>query len=111
MLNTLTIENKDYVVVEKSVWQGIVDLAEDKCDSKWAMQMSDIINEQEFLPSEMVERILLHDENPLKVWREYRGYTGVELAKKGQLIPSTALHRLAVLAILSSTMCLVPEIN
>ncbi len=82
MLNTLTIENKDYIVVEKNVWQGIVDLAEDKCDTKWAMQMSDMINEQEYLPSEMVERILLHEENPLKVWREYRGFTGVELAKK-----------------------------
>ncbi len=30
---------------------------------------------------------------------------------ESQLIPVTALHRLAVLAILSSTMCLVPEIN
>jgi len=36
--------------------------------------------EDELIPSEVVDR-LLDGESPLKVWREYRGYSQNELAK------------------------------
>ena len=36
---------------------------------------------EELIPSEQVEA-LLHGENPIKVWREYRGYTQQRLAEQ-----------------------------
>jgi DNA-binding XRE family transcriptional regulator len=43
--------------------------------------------ESELLPIEMVERILA-GENPLRVWRRYRGTTAHQLAKAAGLTPS-----------------------
>ncbi len=82
VVSTLALDNKDYVVVAKDFWQGVMDLAEDKADTIWAKKAIDIIEDTERFPHELVARLCSEEENPLKVWREYRGYTGIELAKK-----------------------------
>ena len=36
----------------------------------------------ELIPSDIAKRLLLTDESPVKVWREFRGMTQAELAAK-----------------------------
>ena len=43
--------------------------------------------EEELLPADLVDR-LLSDENPLRVWREYRGLTIKALAEATGVAPS-----------------------
>lgn len=43
--------------------------------------------EDELVPSEIVDR-LLGNENPIKVWREYRGMSARQLAEKADLRPA-----------------------
>ena len=38
--------------------------------------------DEEAFPSELIDRLVLEDENPIKVFREYRGLTQEQLAKK-----------------------------
>ena len=38
--------------------------------------------EDEAIPASVVARLLAGDEHPLKVWREYRGYTQESLGKE-----------------------------
>jgi len=38
--------------------------------------------EDEAIPASVVARLLAGDEHPLKVWREYRGYTQESIAKE-----------------------------
>ena len=38
--------------------------------------------DEEAFPSEVVDRLVLNDENPIKVFREYRGLTQEQLAEK-----------------------------
>ncbi len=38
--------------------------------------------DEETFPSSFVERLLLSGENPVRVWREYRGLSASELARR-----------------------------
>ena len=61
-------------------YQRLLDIAEDKADALAASQAEQRRMEgEEYLPCEMVDRILAGD-NPLRVWREYRGMTLAQLA-------------------------------
>jgi DNA-binding XRE family transcriptional regulator len=44
--------------------------------------------EDELVPAEVVDR-LLDDDNPIRVWREYRGLTQAQLAKAAGITVST----------------------
>ncbi len=46
-----------------------------------------IVNGEELIPSSVVYAIM-DGENPIKVWREYRGFTQQELAKMATISPS-----------------------
>ena len=39
--------------------------------------------DEETFPAEMINRLILNEENPIKVYREYRGLTQQQLADKG----------------------------
>ena len=45
------------------------------------MQRAQARDEESF-PSSFVERLLLSGENPVRVWREYRGLSASELARR-----------------------------
>ncbi|MEX6506907.1 helix-turn-helix domain-containing protein [Jiella sp. M17.18] len=69
------------VVLPQADYERLVELAEDAADVAAAdavMKRVDI-GEDEFIPAEMVDRIL-EGEPKIKVWREYRGMTVGELA-------------------------------
>ena len=41
--------------------------------------------DEESVPSSFVERLLLSGENPVRVWREYRGLSASELARRASV--------------------------
>lgn len=44
-------------------------------------------SEEEYLPSDMVRR-LVDGENPVRVWRQYRGMSQAKLASEGGITPA-----------------------
>lgn len=72
-----------FAVVPMELWEEMLDKAELLEDI--ALYDSAVAalerGEEEFVPSELVDR-LLPGENPVKVWREYRGLSQRELAQK-----------------------------
>lgn len=64
-----------FVVVPIAEWDALMARLEERDDmAEAARQMEAIRAGEETLPAEMVVR-LTSGENPLKVWREYRGLT------------------------------------
>ncbi len=81
-MNTLVLDEKKYVVIEQDEYQGMIDIVEDKMDTKFALKMIDNCKDEESIPAEIINRIYLDEEPRLKVWREYRGFSGRQLAKE-----------------------------
>ena len=70
----------EYAILEYSEYERLLAAAEDAADLA-ALAALDLDDREEDLPDEMVAR-LLGDENPVRVWREYRGLTGRQLAQE-----------------------------
>jgi DNA-binding XRE family transcriptional regulator len=72
----------EYAVVPIDLYRRLLKMAEDVEDVRaYDKAMQELESgEDELLPSEMVER-LMNGENPLRVWREYRGLTQETLAQ------------------------------
>lgn len=71
----------EYAVVPIDEWEALIDRLEELEDFREARAISAAIaGGEETYPHEFVKR-LSSDENPLKVWREYRGLTLAVLAK------------------------------
>jgi DNA-binding XRE family transcriptional regulator len=71
----------EYAIVPFSEWEKIIDRLEELEDIRDARAISAAIAAgEETYPHEFVKR-LSSDENPLKVWREYRKLTLATLAK------------------------------
>lgn len=70
----------EYAVIPYSDYQKLLKLAEDADDIAFAEAAKD----DENIPSEIVYQ-LLDGENPLKVWRKFRGMTQTELAEKADV--------------------------
>jgi ribosome-binding protein aMBF1 (putative translation factor) len=65
-------------------YERLLDIAEDKADAMAAADAERRRREgEEYLPAEMVDRILA-GESPLRVWRRHRGLTLGELAKASE---------------------------
>ena len=64
-----------FVVVPIAEWEALMARLEERDDmAEAARQMDAIRAGEETLPADMVSRLTSGD-SPLKVWREYRGYT------------------------------------
>ena len=64
-----------FVVVPVAEWDALMARLEERDDmAEAARQLAAIRAGEETLPAEMVARLTAGD-NPLKVWREYRGFT------------------------------------
>lgn len=68
---------KRYVLVPKSTYERMLDSLDDLDDIRLYDRAK--AQAQEFVPSEIVKRLIAR-ENPLKIWREYRGLTQQALA-------------------------------
>ena len=73
----------EWAVIPFAEYQQLLELAERAQDISEAEQARQSIaeGEEETIPAEVVNRLFLEQENPLKVWREYRGFTQDELAQ------------------------------
>ena len=47
-----------------------------------------LANNEETIPNEVIHRIFVDDENPIRVYRQWRGYSVKELAEKVGVAPS-----------------------
>lgn len=83
-----TEKGERLVVIPESEWLAIQELLEDREDLAAIdeFQRKLAAGEEEFIPSEMVDR-LLSGENLIRVWREYRGLDVSALAEKADLSP------------------------
>lgn len=72
----------EYAVVPIDIYRRLLEMAEDVEDVRaYDKAMRELQSgEDELLSSEMAER-LMNGENPLRVWREYRGLTQETLAQ------------------------------
>ncbi|CAN5816753.1 helix-turn-helix transcriptional regulator [soil metagenome] len=68
----------EYAVLPYKEYKRLATLAEDADDIRAYDEA--VASEEELLPAEMVGR-LVAGENPLLVWREYRGLTQAQLAE------------------------------
>ena len=77
----LSIEGRRYVVLPEEDYEQLVGAAEMREDvARYDAAMARLdAGESEIIPEEIANR-LFAGESPLRVWREYRGMTQVELA-------------------------------
>ena len=68
-----------HAVIPYDVYEQLVEDSEMLSDIKAYDQAK--AREEESFPSETIYRMVLEGENPLKVWREYRGLTQEQLAE------------------------------
>lgn len=71
------------VVLSEADYNKLVSAAEDAADALAVRQFNERLAscDEEPLPAAMVDRILT-GENPVRVWREHRGLTALELANR-----------------------------
>lgn len=71
------------VVLAEADYEALVEAAEDAEDHAAVAGFEERLakGEEEFVPVAMVDRIL-SGENPVRVWREYRGLTATALAER-----------------------------
>jgi DNA-binding XRE family transcriptional regulator len=67
----------EYAVIPYAEYQELLEIAQDARDLQDAdIAMAELsAGEDESIPVAVAKRLILGDEHPLKVWREYRGYT------------------------------------
>ena len=82
-------ETKDTVTLRRADYQALLEAVEDAGDAVALREAEAAVErgESELLPVEIVER-LIAGENPVRVWRSYRGMAAHELAKAADLAPS-----------------------
>ena len=78
-IQTLTLNGKDFVILSREDYEDLVDVGE-------ATKISERIRsgEEELVPSEIVNA-LIDGANPVRVWRNHRGITARELARRTEL--------------------------
>ena len=76
---TITLAGEAYVVVPLSEYEELRNAADEDAWDAAAMRRVLGDPDEESVPIEVVDR-LLAGESPVRVWREYRGLRGVELA-------------------------------
>ncbi len=72
--------------VSRKEFEAILDRIDDLSDAIVAMQAEarGKLNDNDAVPLDIARR-LINGESPLLVWREYRGFTQMELAKRAKL--------------------------
>lgn len=72
----MKLNDEEYALIPKEEFEDILDvMAYDKAIEAIEKSGSNSV------PSEMIDRLFLSEESPLKIWREFRGMKATELAK------------------------------
>jgi DNA-binding XRE family transcriptional regulator len=76
------IAGQKMAILPEAEYRQLADIAEENADIEAAIRAERRHEAgEEYVPAALVER-LANGEQPLKVWREYRGLTQTELGKK-----------------------------
>ena len=79
-METVTREGQEFVLVPRNEYAKLIEDVEMLADIKDYREAK--LSQEETLPGEVIDRIILNDENPARVYREYRGLTQQQLADK-----------------------------
>ena len=83
------IAGQKMAVLPVADYERLLELAEDRADEEAADRAEKRRSEgEEYVPIELVDRILA-GESPLRVWRQYRGLTLEDVAKRIGVTPAT----------------------
>ena len=77
------IEGRTWALLPLDEYQALCRQLEDAADAE-AMRRAQARDEESF-PSAFVERLLVSGENPVRVWREHRGLSASELARRANV--------------------------
>jgi DNA-binding XRE family transcriptional regulator len=77
----------EYAVIPYAEYQELLQVAQEVTDSRDAdAAMAEIFaGEDESIPADIARRLITGEEHPLKVWREYRGFTQEGLGKEAEI--------------------------
>jgi DNA-binding XRE family transcriptional regulator len=72
----------EYAVVPIETYRRLLERAEEAADIRAFDEAMDEVarGEDEVIPDDVARRLLSGEESPVRIWREYRGLTQVELA-------------------------------
>lgn len=86
----MTTETTDTVTIARAEFERLCEAARDLEDLQAGLdaQVSLARGEEEKLPRPVADRLMAGDENPVRVWREYRGLTLRGLADKAKISPA-----------------------
>tara|TARA_R110000868_G_scaffold29889_24_gene111141 strand:- start:7 stop:513 length:507 start_codon:yes stop_codon:yes gene_type:complete len=85
---TVTVADREYVFVDRGEFDALLAIANSVADDgldtadRAAIAAADAVRadpDEEFIPAEFADR-LIDGENPVRVWRDYRGMTAGDLA-------------------------------
>ena len=84
-----TPEGERMVVIRERDYRALLDALDDADDLKAVRVFREKLKhgEEELLPAAMVDAIL-NGENRIRIWREHRGFTAVDLAKSAGIAPA-----------------------
>lgn len=82
-------DREEMVIISREAFSRLIDAQEDikDIDAFERFERRLAAGEEELLPAAMVDR-MIDGENPVRVWREYRGLSGTALAEKAGISPS-----------------------
>ena len=87
--NIITTPSGDRIVlIPFEEYERLVEAAEDAADARDVDEIKRRLatGEEELIPAELADRII-DGESKIRVWREYRGMSGKDLAEKTGLAP------------------------
>ncbi len=79
-METITREGQEFVLVPMNEYEQLLEDIEMLADIKDYREAK--LFDEETFPGEVIDRMILKDENPIRVYREYRGLTQQQLADK-----------------------------
>ena len=82
----MTLKGEKYAVLPFEAWEKLQEYIEELQDIADCNEIRAKAErgESEYMPASVVH-VIIHGENPIKVYREYRGFTQAELAEKSCL--------------------------
>jgi DNA-binding XRE family transcriptional regulator len=86
----VTTETRDTVTIPRAEFDRLCQAAQELEDLRAGLdaQLSLARGDEEKLPREVAARLIAGDENPVRVWREYRGLSLRRLAEKANISPA-----------------------